>query len=50
MLQGLQGSKYYQDNIQNSTETRTYNGEVFSLADYYNQIAGQVSTLTLNCN
>ena len=50
MLQGLQGSKYYKDNIANSTQTKVYNGSNLSLEQYYNQISSLASSVTINCN
>ena len=50
MLQGLQESNYYKDNILNSAETRTYEGVTYSIKEYYNQIGVKVSSFTLNCN
>lgn len=49
MLQGLQGSKYYQDSILNSTETKNYNNHTYNLVDYYTTIS-TLATLPLNCN
>ena len=50
MFQGLQNSKYYQEKVLNSNETRVYNGETYLLKDYYNRISSEVSLQTINCN
>ena len=49
MLQGLQESKYYKDNILNSAETQNYEGKILSLKDYFTKISVKAS-LPLNCN
>ena len=50
MLQGLQNSKYYQEHILNSNETRSYNGAILNMVDYYNNISGLISNSNFNCN
>ena len=50
MLQGLQESNYYKNNIVNSTETKSYNGSILNMVDYYNNISGLISNSNFNCN
>ena len=51
MLQGLEGSKYYEDNIATSTETKVYDGQNYSLKDYYNFIVNQkiIAVILVEC-
>ena len=46
LFQGLESTKFYIDNIANSSQIKQYNRNSYSLADYYNQISSELFTIT----
>ena len=49
LYQGLEGTNFYENNIGTSNVVKQYNGNSYTLRQYYNQIAAELLTIDIDC-
>jgi hypothetical protein len=49
LYQGLEGTNFYENNVGTSSVVKQYNGNSYTLRQYYNQIAAELLTIDIDC-
>jgi hypothetical protein len=49
LYQGLEGTNFYENNVGTSNVVKQYNGNSYTLRQYYNQIAAELLTIDIDC-